>query len=263
MERLAVVMICCNEETILDRSLAAVQWADEIVVVDSFSTDRTREIAGQYTPLVFQHPWQGYGRQKNLALSYATCPWVLSLDGDEVLSPALAREIQSLLARGPEHDGYELPRMTYYLGRFLRHTWFPDHKLRLFKRDLVRWGEEEVHESLHLDGVSAKLKHPLFHYSFPTVSDHIHTIQRYTTLGANMLNKRGKTFSLPRLLISPLAMFVKQYLLKGGFRDGVPGLIASVLSGVHEFVKYAKLYELDRIHKRTGALLEASNSGSS
>jgi len=261
MERLSVVMICYNEEEILEESLVAVKWADEIVVVDSFSTDRTCEIARRYTEAVFQHPWQGYGRQKNLALGYASCPWVLSLDADEVVSPALAREIQSLLARGPGYAGYMMPRMTYYLGRFLRHAWYPDHKLRLFQKDSVRWGEEDVHESLHLNGDSAILNHPLFHHSFRTLGDHIQTIQSYTTLGANMMIKKGRTFSLPHMLVSPLAMFVKQYVVKRGFLDGVPGLIACVLSGVHEFVKYAKLYELDRIQRQTGALQEAEGRG--
>jgi glycosyltransferase involved in cell wall biosynthesis len=247
MQKLSVAMICYNEEAILDKSLAAVQWADEIVIVDSFSSDRTLEIAGRYTDKVIQHAWQGYGRQKNLALEQVSCPWVLSLDADEVVSPELAGEIRELLAGNPERAGYRIPRMTCYLGRTLRHAWYPDHKLRLFQRGRVRWGEEQVHESVYLDGPSGTLTEPLIHHSFASLEDHLQTLQRYTSLGADDLARAGRSFSLVRLLGSPLVLFVKQYVLKRGFLDGIPGLIASVLSGFHEFVKYAKLYE-----RRTG-----------
>jgi len=246
MSRLSVVMICYNEEAMVGKSLASVQWADEIVVLDSCSTDRTVEIARQFSGCVVQSSWQGFGRQKNLALARATSPWVLSLDADEVVSPALAQEIRSLLSREPACAGYRIPRMTWYLGRFLRHVWFPDSKLRLFRREQGHWGEEEVHESLHLDGPAGSLQQPLLHYSFPSIRDHIETLQRYTSLGAEDLRRAGRSFSWLRLLGSPPAMFFKQYVWKRGFLDGLPGFIACALSGVHEFVKYAKLYELCR-----------------
>jgi glycosyltransferase involved in cell wall biosynthesis len=246
MNRLSVTMICYNEEAIVDKSLSAVQWADEIVVVDSFSTDRTPQIARQYTDKVLQRAWQGYGRQKNLALKLATCPWVLSLDADEVVSPELAEEIRELLAGRPDRAGYRIPRRTWYLGRPLRHVWYPDRKLRLFRKERVTWGEEPVHESLSLDGPEGRLSSPLVHYSFASIEDHLHTLQRYTTLGAQELRRAGRSFSLLRLLGSPLVLFVKQFFLKRGFLDGLPGWIACVLSGVHEFVKYAKLYELEK-----------------
>jgi glycosyltransferase involved in cell wall biosynthesis len=246
MTKLSVVVICYNEEAILGECLSAVQWAEEIVVLDSFSTDRTLEIAQEHTPRVFQGEWQGYAKQKSLALTYATHPWVLSLDADEVVSPELAREIQSLLAGNPGFSGYRVPRRAFYMGRYLRHCWHPDLKLRLFRKDRGRWSEHEVHESFLLDGPSGQLKNPLFHYSFPRIEDHLSTIQQYTTLGAESLAKAGRVFSLARLLGSPLAMFLQQYIGKRGFLDGIPGLVASVLSAFHEFVKYAKLYELTR-----------------
>lgn len=244
MKELSVVMICYNEESILGKSLSSVRWADEIVIVDSYSTDGTLEVARQYTERIVQHAWQGYGRQKNLALTYASCPWILSLDADEVVTKELEKEIRALLTQGPECTGYRIPRMTCYLGTLLRHTWYPDYKLRLFQKDCVIWGEEGVHESVRLEGSQGQLKNPLIHYSFPTISDHIRTLQRYTTLGAEERMNAGKAFSLVRMFVSPLAMFWKQYVMKRGFLDGLPGLIACVLSGVHEFVKYAKLYEL-------------------
>jgi len=243
MNRLSVVLICFNEEAILDKCLSAVQWADEIVIVDSFSTDRTVEIARRYTDKVRQHAWQGYGRQKNLAMGLASCPWVLSLDADEVVSPALAEEIRGVLARSPDRAGYRIPRRTRYLGRTLRHAWTPDYKLRLFRRGRAVWGEEQVHESVRLEGPVGTLSAPLIHHSFASVEDHVRTLQRYTTLGADDLVRAGRRFSLARLLGSPLVLFAKQYLLKRGFLDGIPGLIACVLSAVHEFLKYAKLYE--------------------
>ena len=249
MTNLSVVMICYNEEVNLGKSLASVEWADEIVLVDAYSTDRTVEIAKQYTDRVIQNAWQGYGRQKNLGLELARSPWVLSLDADEAVSAELAREIQDLLAGGPDKAGYRIPRMTCYMGRFLRHAWYPDYKLRLFQRERARWGDEAVHEKIHLKGPAGKLRHPLFHYSFPSIRDHLQTLQRYTSLGAEERVKKGKPFSLLRLFGSPMGMFLKQYILKRGFLDGVPGLIACVLSGAHEFVKYAKQYELQKREK--------------
>ena len=251
MAKLSVVIICFNEEAILGKCLSAVQWADEIVVLDSFSTDRSLQIARHYTNRVFQNVWQGYAKQKTLALSYASHPWVLSLDADEVVSPELAREIQSLLAREPAVAGYRVPRMAFYLGRFLRHCWYPDLKMRLFRKELGRWSEHDVHESLLLDGPAGKLEHPLLHYSFASIQDHLGTIQQYTTLAAQSLARSGRAFSLARLLGSPLFMFLQQYIGKRGFLDGIPGLVASVLSAFHEFVKYAKLYELTRNEETT------------
>ena len=137
--------------------------------------------------------------------------------------------------------------MTFYLGRFLRHCWYPDFKVRLFQKALGRWSEDEVHESVVLDGSSGKLRNPLLHYSFPSIREHLGTIQHYTSLGAASLARSGRPFSVARLLGSPLFMFLQQYVGKRGFLDGIPGLVASVLSAFHEFVKYAKLYELEKI----------------
>lgn len=252
MGKLSVVVVSYNEEANLGKCLSSVSWADEIVVVDSFSQDRTVEIARRFTERVFQHPWLGYGRQKNLALDRATSPWVLSLDADEVVSPELAQEIRSVLEGEVQVSGFALPRMTWYLGRFLRHCWYPDYKVRLFRKDRARWKEQDVHETVLLDGPCGKLRHPLFHYSFRSVHAHVEALQRYTSLSARQDRLQGKRFPMHRLLGSPGVMFLKLYVLKRGFLDGVPGLIASVLSAFHEFIKYAKLYELHRVGEGTG-----------
>lgn len=253
MAKLSVVVICCNEEAILGECLSSVQWAEEIVVLDSYSTDRTLEIARQYTTRVFQSEWQGYAKQKALALTYASHPWVLSLDADEVVGSELAAEIRSLLAGEPPFAGYRVPRMAFYLGRLLRHCWYPDFKIRLFQKDRGRWSEHAVHESVLLEGPVGTLKNPLLHYSFPTLQDHLSTIQQYTTLGAESLANGGRSFRVARLIGSPLFMFLQNYVGKRGFLDGIPGLIASVLSAFHEFIKYAKLYELRRNNARCTA----------
>ncbi|MEW6440804.1 MAG: glycosyltransferase family 2 protein [bacterium] len=256
MQKLSVVVLSYNEEAVLGKCLSSVSWAGEIILVDSYSTDRTLEVARRFTSRIYQHPWQGFGKQKNIALEHATGPWVLCLDADESVSPALAREIQEVLAEETPTAGFQIPRLTCYQGRFLRHCWYPDYKVRLFRKDRGRWKDEEVHEIVLLDGPSAKLRHPLFHDSFPTIADHVEIIQRYTTLGAHQLLRRGKgdPFPLHRLLGSPLVMFLKLYVLKRGFLDGLPGFVACVLSGFHEFVKYAKLYELRRLRRaRAGA----------
>ncbi len=246
MAGLSVVIICFNEEKNLERCLSSVRWAEEIVVLDSYSTDRTLEIAKQYTSRVYQHEWEGYSRQKSRALALATQPWILSLDADEAVSPGLAEEIRGCFEGETKFTGYRMPRMAYYLGRFLRHCWYPDYQLRLFRRDRGRWIGAEVHEKILLDGPVGTLRHPLLHYSFEGIGDHLETISRYTALGAESLRRSGRSFSLLRLLGSPLAMFLQNYVGKRGFLDGLPGFIASVLSGVHEFVKYARLYELER-----------------
>lgn len=253
MARLSVVVLSYNEEAILGKCLSSVRWADEIVLVDSFSTDSTLEIARRFTDRIFQHPWQGFGKQKNLALEYASFPWVLSLDADEVVSPELAGEIRDALEQEQRVSGYEVPRMSYYLGRFLRHCWYPDYKVRLFRKDRARWKDQEVHEIVLLEGRSGRLRNPLLHYSFPTLDGHIEVLQRYTSLGARQLDQRRRFFPLHRLLGSPLVMFLKLYVVKRGFLDGLPGLIACVFSGFHEFVKYAKLFELRRKQEEAGA----------
>ena len=148
MNKISVAIITKNEEANIRGCLESVRWADDVVVVDSGSTDQTLEICRQFPARIFAEEWKGFARQKNSAIAKTRHEWVLSLDADEVVGPELAREIQSLLMREPDFAGYQVPRMAHYLGRFLRHCWYPDYKLRLFRKEVGRWSEHEVHETV-------------------------------------------------------------------------------------------------------------------
>ena len=190
---LSVVLISLNEAAQLPRTLLSVSWAQEIVVVDSGSTDATVEIARQAAARVFTEPWRGFGAQKNLGLDRATGDWILSLDADEEVSPELAQEIQSLLAGEPRFAAYEIPRLNHFLGRPLRHGgYWPDPKLRLFRRGAARFEERPVHETLKTAGPVGLLKNPLLHHCYPTLEEYIEHMNRYSTLGAEMLAARGR-----------------------------------------------------------------------
>jgi glycosyltransferase involved in cell wall biosynthesis len=244
----SVTIITRNEEGNLRRAIESVRWADEVVVVDSGSTDRTVPLARELGARVFENPWPGYGQQKNHAQRQATHDWILNIDADEVVSPALAREIQDTLERvasGQEaRKGFSLPRKTFYLGRWIRHGgWYPNYLVRLADRRAARWSEPEVHEALEVQGGIGRLKAALEHYSFESIQDQIVTNLRFSSLGGRELARRGQRPSLLKLLGKPAGKFVETYLLKRGFLDGLPGFIISVNAAHSMFLKYAYLFE--------------------
>jgi glycosyltransferase involved in cell wall biosynthesis len=241
-----VVIITYNEEKRIADCLSSVVWADEIVVVDSYSSDKTVEICRKFGARVIQHRWPGHIKQKNYALTQATHDWVLSLDADEVASPELAAQVQRLMQQEhPEMAGYYVPRQTYYLGRWIKHCgWYPDYKLRLFDRRRAHWGGEDPHDSVICEGKTARLSGCLYHYSFDNLAAHLDTIDRFTSIAAAERHKKGDKAGLGQLLLRPPLTFLKMYLLQLGFLDGMPGLIVCVLSACHVFIKYAKLWEL-------------------
>src|SRR5271166_4416961 len=202
---LSVVIVTLNEEANLARTLASVAWADEIVVVDSGSTDRTREIAESFHAKFCVEPWRGFSAQKNFALEKATCDWVLSLDADEEVELALAEEIRTTLAANPSVTGFWIPRKNFFLGRWIRHGGFyPDPKLRLFRRGAGQFEDRLVHEDLRVDGTTASLQHHLLHYAYPTVEDYLEHMNRYSSLGAQMaVAKRAGGFSFVNIVIRP------------------------------------------------------------
>jgi glycosyltransferase involved in cell wall biosynthesis len=245
--KLSVVMITLNEERNLARALESIKWADEIVIVDAFSQDRTKEIAKKYTGNIYDLAWTGYGPAKQFALEKASFEWVLSLDSDEVLSEPLQLEIQSVLQTEVEFDGYSVCRMSNFLGQWMKHGgWYPDYVLRLFRKDKAHFTAAAVHEELIVTGKSGHLNGLLLHYTDPNLEHYLTKLNRYTTLSAQELLKKGETANLTDLLFRPPALFIKMYLLKFGFLDGVQGFLLALYSSFHVLTKYAKLWLLQR-----------------
>jgi glycosyltransferase involved in cell wall biosynthesis len=245
---LSVCIICFNEEHNIRRCLESVAWADEIIVVDSMSEDRTVEIAQHYTDSVFQRPWMGYQAQKEFALSKATNEWVLSVDADEEISAGLKEEITAQIKQPNAKDGYRIPRLSFYQGRWIKHSgYYPDKQLRLFKRKRGRWIGERVHEKVDVPGSVGNLKNDLLHYPYGgTISGQIQKVDSFSTLIAKDLFDQGKRFSLPLLCLRPLGKFLEVYLLRKGFLDGVAGFIIAVSSAYAMFVRYVKLREMEK-----------------
>jgi glycosyltransferase involved in cell wall biosynthesis len=246
--KLTVTVITYNESAHIAAALASVSWADEIIVVDSGSTDGTPDIARGKATRVFTREWQGYSDQKNFAADPATHDWVLSLDADERVTPALASEIRALLQRGPEATGYRIRRVSYYLGRWIRSTdWFPDYQLRLYDRRAGRWNSLKIHESFKLaSGEPLKLNGELEHYAYRDISHHLQKIDSYTTLMAEQMYEDGRRTSAVAMAVHPWFAFVRNYFLRAGFKDGTVGFVISLLNSYYVFLKLAKLWELQR-----------------
>jgi len=242
-----------------------VLWADEIVVVDSFSTDDTLEIAREYTDAAFQRAWTGYADQKNHALSKACGEWVLSLDADEAVSPRLKEEILAEIGRPEAKDGYKIPRRSFYQGRWIHHSgYYPDRQLRLFRRKRARWVGGRVHERVEIDGDVGELKSDILHYPYRgVISGQLHTVDNFSSLMAADLHEQGKRFHVHLLILRPLFKFFEVYLLKKGILDGVPGLIIALTSAYALFVRYVKLREMEqRGAVQSSGPLEGDRTGS-
>jgi glycosyltransferase involved in cell wall biosynthesis len=244
--KLTVTVITRNEAANIAAALASVSWADEIIVVDSQSTDDTVSIARRLATRVEVRDWPGYSAQKNFAADLASHDWILSLDADERVTPALAGEIRQLLASSPAVGGYRIPRVAWYLGRWIRSTdWYPDYQLRLYNRRAGRWNGRRVHESVELAGAVGQLRNELEHHPYRDISHHLQTIDRYTTLAAQEQRAAGRRVRPWQTLFYPRFAFLRNYILKGGFRDGSTGLVVSLLNSYYVFLKLAKLWELD------------------
>jgi glycosyltransferase involved in cell wall biosynthesis len=242
--KLSVTVITKNEAANITAALESVRWADEIVVVDSESTDETVALARTRTDRVVVRPWSGYVAQKNFAASLASHDWVLSLDADERVTPALAQEIQATLA-SPAHQAYRMPRVTWHLGRWIRTTdWYPDDQLRLYDRRRGRWTGQYVHEAVTVDGSVGRLRGEIEHFAYRDISEHLETIDRYTTYAARQMKESGRHAGLLQIAGHPPLAFLRNYIARGGIRDGVPGLIISSLNAYYVFLKFAKLREL-------------------
>jgi len=239
----SVVIITKNEETNIEDALKSVADAKEIIVVDSFSTDRTVEICKQFTGKVYQHEWQGFALQKQTAVDYAEGPWVLILDADERVTPELKKEMTENIAN-TEYNGFYIPRENYFLGERIRHSgWWPDNTLRLFRKHKGSLEPREVHEKVVVEGSTGYLKNPLKHYTYRSVSDFVERMERYSTLASREIMKNSGRAGLGSLTLRPLATFIKMYVFRLGFLDGTHGLILAVLYGYYTFLKYAKTRE--------------------
>ena len=244
---LSVVLITKNAAQQIAACLESCRFADEIVVVDSGSSDDTIAIAKSYNAKVIHQDWLGFGPQKQFAVQQARHDWVLCLDADEWLSPGLASEIKDL-PDNPQAAAYRFPRSNKFMGRFLRHgEGYPDLSLRLFDRRRARWSEHAVHEYVIADGPVENLKGDLMHESGEDIALYLTKQNRYTDLQAQALFERGKRVGWPKLVFSPLLRFFKFYLLRQGFRDGVPGLVHISIGCFNSYIKYAKLIELHRL----------------
>ncbi len=256
---LSVIIIARNEAQRIEACLRSAQFAEEIVLVDSGSTDGTVAIARKYTDRVLETEWRGYAATRQLALEHATQEWVLWLDADESVPPALRDEIGAALAAGL-HAGYHIARKTLFLGHWIRHCgWYPGYVLRLFRRDAdPRFTNEEVHESLRIRGTTGHLKQPMIHDTDPTLHHYLSKFNSFTSLGARQLYLSGRRFRLTDLVFRPMLTLLKMYVLKRGFLDGLPGLILCGLSACYVFTKYAKLWHL---HLRDSADAESGAAG--
>ncbi|HEX2343141.1 MAG TPA: glycosyltransferase family 2 protein [Vicinamibacterales bacterium] len=247
MPGLTVTVITKNEAPNLAAALESVTWADEIVVVDSGSSDGTTAIARRFTPRVVERAFAGYGEQKNQAASLASHDWILSLDADERVSPALGEEIRALLRVEPPARGYRIPRVTFHLGRWIRTTdWYPDFQLRLYDRRAGRWSERLVHESVQLDGRPGYLSGELQHYPYRDLAAHLETIDRYTTLAAEQMHRDGARPGVVSIAVHPPLAFLRNYILRRGLLDGAAGLKISALNAYYVYLKFAKARRLSR-----------------
>jgi len=241
----SVYVLTTNNRRTIERCLKSLFWAKELIVLDSFSQDGTYEICKQYTDKIYRRNWTGHRDQYQYAADLTTQDWIMFVDADEEIPPELSDEVRMELdGRAKEFDGYFVYRRTYYLGRWIRYGgWYPDGEIRLYRKEKGRW-EGGLHAKLVVDGKIGVLKNQYLHYTYGNISDQIQTIDRYSNVAARDLFGGGEKFSLFKLLFHPPFRFVKEYLLKLGFRDGLPGLIIIVSTMFYVFIKYAKFWEL-------------------
>lgn len=252
---ITIAFITGNEEANLERTLESIrplmqEPGGEIVVVDSESTDRTAEIARARGARVFVEPWKGFSRQKNSAIDKAVCDWVLLLDADESVPSPLCTEIrQAMLAAAPEVNGFAIPRMNHYFGRWLKHGgYWPDHKLRLFRQGKGRVADRPVHEDVQVEGITLRLQNGLYHDGYPSIQSYLENMDRYSTLKAQHLVEMGyRGFSFTYIVVAPVLQFLYNYLLRGGFLDGRQGFLVHALQSVYILLSFAKVWESTRV----------------
>jgi glycosyltransferase involved in cell wall biosynthesis len=247
--QISILLPTFNSAATVRETLESVKWADEILVVDSFSTDKTLEICQEYGARIIQHEYINSARQKNWAAPQCRHEWVLQIDTDETLEPGVRQEIEAALASGAESvQAFRLPRKNHVLGSWMRHAGiYPDYQTRLFRRDHGRWIEREVHAHLQVPGEARTLKYHIMHYGMPNLSKQIRNLDRYTRYEADEMRKQGIRFGWSRLILRPWLIFLYRYVLLKGFLEGWRGLIVCSYIGIYDFLSQAKLWELDEL----------------
>jgi glycosyltransferase involved in cell wall biosynthesis len=239
--KITATIITLNEERHIARAIESLRCCDEILVLDSGSTDRTVELAENLGARVVESFWRGYAAQKNWIAEQAANDWILSLDADEALSEALEAEIWSLKKNGPRCEAYTVPRLAQYLGRWILHSgWYPDRKVRLYNRQKAKWVGDFVHETVQVRGRVGSLESNLLHFTCDSLSEHLKTMDRYTTLAAEELVSHKAQIGWSRLIMDPLWTLLKTYFLQAGFLDGIEGLTIAYMAALYTFLKYAK-----------------------
>jgi glycosyltransferase involved in cell wall biosynthesis len=252
MTQISLVVITRNAEEHIADCLNSVPFAVDKVVLDNGSTDKTLEIAQRCGARIFQEEWRGFGPQKRRATELAKTDWVLSLDADEALSEGAQAELKEMLAtlEQTEHDAFKFPRLSFHMGQWIHHGgWYPDWQIRLYDRRRANWTSAQLHEKIDCKN-PGRMQAPILHWVFKDLADQVRTNNRYSTLGAEDLEKKGEAFSLFNLLTRPLVKFFETYFFKKGFLDGVPGFVIAVGAGYSVFLKWAKLWEIERLNPK-------------
>ncbi|MCD4693484.1 MAG: glycosyltransferase family 2 protein [Calditrichales bacterium] len=255
INKLSVVIITQNEEKNIERCLKSVQWADEIVIIDSGSTDATLEICRRFNCKIIQTEWLGFGLTKRLAVDSATHDWILSLDADEEVTKELKEKTIEIL-KDPKFDGYSIKRKSFYLGKMIKHCgWNNDYPMRLFNRMKGNFNDKEVHEKVVVNGKKTTIEEYFLHYTYPTIGSHINKMHKYALLGAKELKKKNKKATIIGAIFRSWMKFLKMYFLRRGFLDGKIGFILSCNSAFGVYLKYLKLWEKDFSAKHTKKIL--------
>jgi len=249
MRNISATIITFNEEESIERCLRSLSWVKEIIVVDSYSTDKTVTLCKKYGAKVFLHPWTTYAQQKNYSVSKTSNDWIFSIDADEEISEELKNEILQLDDRNPPYVGYSISRPTRYLGRWIGRN-NPNYQIRLFHKRHGKWNNVLVHERLLVKGTVGRLQSPLLHYSYKGIYDQLEKIKTYSELSACELYSHNHRFSLYKIVLIFPKEFFSCYILKKGFLDGIQGFIQSIFAAYSRFIVHARLYELERNHSK-------------
>ena len=253
---LTVVVITKNEEKNIERCLKSADWADEIVIVDGYSTDKTCELAKKYTDKIHHRNMDVEGTHRNYAYGLATSEWILSLDADELISPTLKEELMDLLRdelKESKHDVYTIPIKTFIGNVWARYAgWYPAPKVRLFRKDRFRYDDSEVHPRIFYEGSCGHLKGDIVHYAFDSLVDIFRNINEQSTLQAKEWHREGRKFKTARFLRTSCDRSLKKYFLKGGWKGGILGIVLSIADGMYQFMSYSKLWELYNKEKKNG-----------